>query len=224
MQRRDMEELTGENRNRRTAAAALAVFAAVVWLAVSGDRHAFDGAEEVGVRREGDALVFAWRSEVRAPMARRLGAAFAERGPETARIVLELNSPGGDLAEGRAVIDLVERMKETHLVDTRVLSGDYCLSMCVPIFLKGERRIAGRYSHFMFHEPTAYDAVTHEEVRRPEFERRMDADRYFRRYFATSEMDPEWGARLKAEWVGRDVWKSGRELVREGSNIVTELR
>lgn len=216
--------MTGDRRNRRMLAATLAIFAAVVWLAVSGDRHAFDGAADVAVRGEGDALVFAWRSEVAAPMSRRLAEAFAERGFETGRIILEFNSPGGDLAEGREVIRLVERMKETHLVDTRVLSGDHCLSMCVPIFLKGERRIAGRYAHFMFHEPTAYDSVTHEEVRRPEFERRMDSDRYFRRYFETTEMDPDWGARLKAEWSGRDVWKSGRQLVAEGSNIVTELR
>lgn len=216
--------MTGERRNRRMAAATLAIFAAVLWLAVSGDRHAFDGMAGVSVRQEGEALVFAWRSEVRAPMARRLSEAFEARGSETGRIILELNSPGGDLAQGREAIELVERMKKTHVVDTRVLSGDFCLSMCVPIFLKGERRIAGRYSHFMFHEPTAYDAVTKEVVRRPEFERRMESDRYFRRYFEATEMDPLWGAKLKAEWVGRDVWKSGRELVAEGSNIVTELR
>ena len=216
--------MSHERRMRLMFVATLAISAAVVWLAVSGDRHAFDSAAEVSVQQEGDAVVFAWRSEVKAPMALRLAEAFDKYANKTDRIILEINSPGGDLAQGREVIDLMERMKRSHRVDTRVLPGDFCLSMCVPIFLKGEKRIAGRSSRFMFHEPGLYDAVTEREVRQPKFEQRMDAERYFQRYLATTEMNPDWGARLKAEWAGKDIWKTGRELVDEGSNIVTDLQ
>lgn len=216
--------MTPERRNRRMFLATLAIFAMVGWLAMSGDRHAFDLSPEAQVRHDGEALVFAWRSEVKAPMARRLAEAFDARRGEAGRIILELNSPGGDIAEGRAVIELVEAMKQDHVVDTRVVDGDFCLSMCVPIFLEGEKRIAGRYSHFMFHEPSVYDAATKEEIRRPAFEQRLDAEKYFERYFASTEMNREWGEKLKAQWAGKDIWKTGRELVEEGSNIVTELR
>lgn len=217
--------MTPQQRSRRMFAATLAIFALVAFIAVDGDRRAFQGLDAVTVRREGaDTLVFIWRGAVRAPMAQRFADAFAERGGEARRIVIELSSPGGSLAEGRAVIETVERMKRTHAVDTRVAPYDICLSMCVPIFLQGERRIAAPTSRFMFHEPVAYDAVTEARIERPAFERRMDSERFYRRYLEASDMNPEWGARLKAEWEGRDIWKTGRELVEEGSNIVTELR
>lgn len=203
--------------------ATLAMFAVALWLAFNGDRHAFDHSDQVTARLEGDALVLAWRGEVHAPMAKRFEEAFAERRHETGRVIIELNSPGGDIAEGRAVIELIGRMKKTHAVETRVLANEFCLSMCVPIFLQGERRVAARSSQFMFHQPIAVDAVTDKVIRQPAFVRRDDAERYYRRYFAASEMNQEWGEKLKANWDGKDIWKSGQQLVDEGANIVTEL-
>lgn len=210
-------------RAKLMLAATLAIFAVVAWLAWDGDRRAFLEADAVTVRREGDALIFAWRGEVRAPMARLFEDAFAENGREAARIIVELNSPGGSLAEGHAVIDAIGYMKRTHEVETKVAPYAVCLSMCVPIFLQGERRVAAPSSRFMFHQPTAYDYFTEQKIHRPAFEQRMEAERFFRRYLENSPMNAEWGERLKAEWEGKDVWKTGRELVEEGSGIVTEL-
>lgn len=201
----------------------LAMFAAVIWLALTGDRHAFDDSEQVGVRLEEGALVLSWRGDVRAPMAARFAEAFSDRRNEANRIVIELNSPGGSIAEGRAVIELIEHMKKTHDVDTRVLAREFCFSMCVPIFLQGERRIASRSSLFMFHEPMAYDAITEKRVQQPEFERQFTTERYYQRYFESSEMNREWGEKLRASWEGKDIWKTGEQLVEEGANIVTEL-
>lgn len=205
-------------------AATLAIFTVVGWLALSGDRDAFLGRSDFVARRSGDAVVLAWRGSVEPPMADRLAAAFEQWADETDRFVIDLDSPGGRLEEGGAVIDEIKRMKRTHAVDTRVRSFGLCLSMCVPIFLAGEARIASPSARFMFHEPTAYDVFTEEEIRRPDFERRMDTERYFRRYFASTEMNPDWGVALQAQWDGRDVWKTARELVNEGSGIVTDLK
>lgn len=213
------------SRARAMLAATLAMFAVIAFLAIDGDRRAFGEANRVAARFEGrDTVVLAWRGEVRAPMARRFEEAFAEWRDQTPRFVIELSSSGGQLAEGAEVIAVLERMKRTHQVDTRVAPYDVCLSMCVPIYLRGERRIASRSSRFMFHEPTAVDFYTEEVVRRPAFERRIDADRFYARFLAASDMNPEWGEGLRAAWEGRDVWKTGRELIEEGANIVTELR
>jgi ATP-dependent protease ClpP protease subunit len=204
--------------------ATLAMFGAAIFIAFELERHAFDDSDQVIIRLEEGALVLGWRGEVRAPMALRFAEAFETRGDDASRIIVELNSPGGQIAQGREVIELIERMKKTHEVDTRVLPKEFCFSMCVPIFLQGERRIAARSSLFMFHEPMTYDAVTDEVVKRPAFERNYDTEQFYRRYLANSPMSPEWGERLKDEWRGKEIWKTGEELVEEGSNIVTELR
>ena len=168
-------------------------------------------------------VVFYWRSEVEVPMARRFEEAFAEWEYRADRIIIDLHSPGGAVREGEEVIRVVERMKRTHIVDTRVRNRRACYSMCVPIFLMGEERVAAPNARFMFHEPTAYDFFTGEPVREPEYEKRNAADRFFNRYFVNSPMDPAWGDKLRAQWRGKDIWKSGQSLVDERSNIITRL-
>lgn len=215
--------MTPEKRSKLMLAATLAMFAAIALLAWDGDRRAFLGADAVTVKRDADGLIFVWRGEVRAPMAQRFAEAFDEHGNEAERIVIELSSPGGALAEGHAVIDVIAAMKRTHEIDTRVRARDICLSMCVPIFLQGEDRIAAPTAHFMFHQPTAVDFFTEEVVDRPDFERRMDGERFYDRYLIASGVNPVWGETLKAEWDGKDVWKTGKELFEEDAGIVTAL-
>lgn len=175
------------------------------------------------VFEQNGALVFVWDKPVAAPMAFRFREAFEAVKAKSDRIVIVLDSPGGALIEGRRVIEEIERMKRTHRVDTRVKAGATCASMCVPIFLSGENRMASAGSRFMFHEPTSVDYFTEEESRKPAFEQQMDAERFFDRYFTASPMDPAWRESLREAWKGRDVWKSGAELVAEGSGVVTAL-
>ncbi|MEM8770896.1 MAG: hypothetical protein AAGD92_04505 [Pseudomonadota bacterium] len=203
----------------------IALFAACVFLIqqTTDSFHADEGRLIARADTSRDAVVLRWSSEVEAPMGRRFEEAYDEWRDRVSLFIIELDSPGGALAEGKRVIEAVDRMKRTHNVETRVRSWEKCLSMCVPIFLKGDRRVAAANSRWMFHEPTSYDAVTGERVDEPEFERRYVADRFFDRYFANSPMTPEWRAWLQQEWVGKDVWKSGRDLYKEGSGVVTEL-
>ncbi len=170
-----------------------------------------------------DTVVFSWNSDVDVPMERRFIEAFDEWRGKASRIIIDLHSPGGSLMEGRKVIAFIDRMKRTHRVDTRV--GDYhsCLSMCVPIYLQGQTRYAAANSKWMFHEPRSYDFATGEEIKVPKGESDGLSRRFFERYFTNSEMDPAWRRQLEKEWRGQDVWRTGRQLVEENSNIIHEL-
>ncbi len=170
-----------------------------------------------------DTIIFIWRSDVDVPMARRFAEGFEEWAGEADRIIIDLNSPGGLIREGEAVIREIEKMKRTHIIDTRVRNRRACYSMCVPIFLQGEQRMAAANARFMFHEPSAYDYFTGEKIREPDFERAANSRRFFNRYFVNSPMDPVWRDKLSEEWVGRDVFRTAQELVEERSNIVTHL-
>ena len=175
------------------------------------------------VRQEGEAVVLEWRSQVDVPMARRFEEAFDEWKYETNHFIIDLNSPGGAIAEGENVIRQIDAMRRTHRIDTRVRAGRACYSMCVPIFLQGEERIAAANARFMFHEPTARDYFTDEEVAQPEFEKRYTTARFVDRYFVNSPMNQTWLDDLLAQWRGRDIFKTARELDEEDAGIVTQL-
>ena len=177
----------------------------------------------LNVSQERQAIVLSWHSDIDVPMATRFSEAFSRHRAETGKFIIDLDSPGGALLEGGKVIELMNRMKATHRIETRVGAYNNCLSMCVPIFLAGEKRIASASSRWMFHEPRSSDYFTGEEVIEPEIERRYYNNRFFEKYFTNSAMDARWRENLRKEWVGQDVWKTGRELVDEGSNIITRL-
>ncbi len=212
-----------QSRNRTGFALAIALFAALAYFALRSGREIYRTGPDFGVFEDGGAVVFSWDEAVEAPMAWRLREAFGAWKDRSDRIVIDLRSPGGALTEGRNVIDEIDRMKATHRDDTRVGDGAFCASMCVPIFLAGEDRVAGAGARFMFHEPSSVDFYTDEKAKKPAFEQRMDADRFFERYFTRSPMNAAWRARLREDWKGRDVWKTGAELVAEGSGVVTRL-
>lgn len=157
-------------------------------------------------------------------MAARFAHAFDQWRGRTDHFIIRLNSPGGAVVEGRLVIDEIERIKATHVVDTYVGAGGHCLSMCVPIYLTGDERRASADAMFMFHEPSSYDLVTDEKIRRPGFEQKMTSDKFFARYFANSKMNPEWRKRLRANWKGRDLWFTAAELAEQGSGVVERVQ
>lgn len=204
-------------------AATLAMLAAAFALGSLGEQSLLKRAPTLVVREEGAARVFYWRGEVAPGMAHSFAEAFDDARGETRRIIIDLDSPGGMLVEGARVVDLVRRATDEFDVQTRVARGGKCLSMCVPIYLQGESRVAAPSALFMFHEPTTRDVFTDERVAVPDAEQRYVSERFFRRYFENSEMDPVWREKLRQQWVGRDVFKTARELVREEANIVEKL-
>jgi ATP-dependent protease ClpP protease subunit len=208
-------------RQRLFFFAAIAMLALAAFMLERGERALDRDARGLSMREEGETLVLRWSGEVEAPMARLIARAIEESAAR--RIVLELHSSGGAIAEGKFVIAALDEIAMAHDLETRVAGGDVCLSMCVPIFLRGERRIAGRGARFMFHEPQSYDAITDERIDTPDFERRRASDHFVERYLENSPVDADWLARTRPLWREGEVWKTGAELVAENSNIVTAI-
>ncbi len=218
--------MTPQLKNRLMLVATLAMLGAAAFIMARNEELIFRDKGELTVTRDAsdpDTLVFVWRDKVEAPMARRFEESWREWKGQGRRVIIDLHSPGGDIAEGAEVIRVIERMKRTHIVDTRVRSRRACYSMCVPIFLHGEERYAAANARFMFHEPSAYDFYTGEKVEQPKFERDMLTKRYFNIYFVNSPIDPAWRDRLEREWKGRDLFYTARQLMDQNSNIVTVL-
>jgi len=196
---------------------------AIAFFIWRNDQRIYANEGRLGVKVSERTLELSWRGVVEVPMARRFEEAFNEWASQTDTIVIDLKSPGGALSEGAQVINLIEQMKRTHTIETHVGRFAECLSMCVPIYLRGDRRRAARSSRWMFHEPRSVNAITGEEEKAPDFERRFEGKKFFNRYFVNSPMDPVWRDTLEKEWVGKDVWKSGRDLMDEGSGIIIDV-
>ena len=169
------------------------------------------------------AIEFSWRSSVEIPMARRIYEAFEKSRDKSNEIVINLHSPGGSLREGREVISVIEYMKKSHTVYTYVGARRSCLSMCVPIYLHGDVRIAAPNSKWMFHEPSNVDFFTDKKVKVPEFERQSMIRKYVARYFVNSPMNPDWLKALLQKWPGKDVWFTGQQLMDQRSGIISRL-
>lgn len=200
--------------------AAFAVLALFAWW-TGGD--VYRSGPQLQIREERGAVVFAWSDEIAAPFARRLSDAYKDWKGKTDRIVIELNSPGGSIVEGRFAIEEIKKIKRTATVETRVGQRRMCASMCVPVYLAGDVRVAAASSRFMFHEPALYDAVTDERAKQAEFERDMESAHFFHRYFDTADLDPAWRVKLERDWKGRDLWFTGAELVEQKSGIVQAI-
>ncbi len=170
------------------------------------------------------AIEFSWRSAVEVPMAKRFYEAFEKSRNKTDQIVINLHSPGGSLHEGAEVISVIKYMKKSHRVFTYVGARRSCLSMCVPIFLLGDERIAAANSRWMFHEPSNVDFVTEKKVKVPEFERQRMIRKYVERYFANSSIDSGWLKVLLQKWPGKDIWFTGQQLVDEKSGVISRLQ
>lgn len=204
-------------------AATLLMSALAIFIAMRDDRAFMQSGPEVIVRERRGEVIFEWLYPIMPPMTAHFERAFGERGGRVRRIVIDLNSPGGLVDEGAALISFIERMKSTHEVVTRVGPNRVCASMCVPVFLAGDVRSASPSARFMFHEPTAYDVISEEVVRRPDFERRLDSERFFRKFIDPTEIDPAFATELRESVKGRDVWFTARELVERRANVVEIL-
>lgn len=177
---------------------------------------------QLAVRQNGDTVILAWTGEVELPMHTLLVRAFEEWRNKSEHFLLQLNSPGGSVREGGDVVELLQRIKRTHALDTYVASREICMSMCVPIFLLGTKRIAAPDAGFMFHEPKRfYDDGS--EAKGFSFEREALTQRFFTRYFINSPMDANWRVQLEKDWIAKEIFRSGKQLFDERSNIVTDL-
>lgn len=207
-------------KTNRLVLLGMVVVAVVMGWRLYEQKHADTG--QLAVSQSGEVVVLAWTGQVELPMHTLLVRAFDEWRNKSRHFLLQLNSPGGSVREGGDVVELLQRIKLTHRLDTYVASRDICMSMCVPIFLQGSKRIAAPDARFMFHEPKRfYDDGS--EAKGFSFEREALTRRFFTRYFVNSPMATDWRVQLERDWIGKDIFKSGKQLVDENSGIVTEL-
>ncbi|MGB5213497.1 MAG: ATP-dependent Clp protease proteolytic subunit [Anderseniella sp.] len=204
----------------RLVLVSLVVVAVLMGWRLYEQKHADTG--QLAIRQNGDVVILAWTGEVELPMHTLLVRAFEEWRTKSEHFLLQLNSPGGSVREGGDVVELLQRIKRTHTLDTYVASREICMSMCVPIFLQGNTRIAAPDARFMFHEPKRFYEDGN-EAKGFSFEREALTRRFFTRYFTNSPMNANWRVQLEKDWLGKDIYKSGKQLVEENAGIVTDL-
>jgi hypothetical protein len=102
--------------------------------------------------KEDGTLYIDWSGPIVAGMADDLRAALDNYSMLLDRVVLFLDSAGGRVDDGDRVIAVLNEIKLRHQLITVVPHGKLCASMCIPIFLQGEDRLAARASLWLFHE------------------------------------------------------------------------
>ncbi|HUC47536.1 MAG TPA: hypothetical protein VMR94_13355, partial [Hyphomicrobiaceae bacterium] len=96
-------------------------------------------------------VLLSWTGPVMAPMASQIREAFESRKGQASRFLLRVSSYGGSVAEGERVIEVLRQIKATHELETTVLQGDVCASMCVFIYVQGQKRYGALTSSWLFH-------------------------------------------------------------------------
>jgi hypothetical protein len=118
--------------------------------------------------------------------------------------------------EGERVIALLQTIKKTHRLYTGVLAGKKCGSMCVFIYVQGQKRFAAPASIWLFHEVSRTDKHTHKiyELDREQWERLIA------KYWIPAGVNPNWIAEMKQHTFQTDYYQTGQDLLDHDSGIV----
>ncbi len=186
----------------------------------------FEGIGKLDVRppaAEGT-VYLRWRGKIDAPMESRIADAFARYRAESRTVVLSLSSSGGSLDHGAMVMRLLQKIGETHKLETVVEAGSRCASMCVPVYLQGQRRTAAASARFMFHEVSFREVLASEDLAVPATATAKATDRFFNAYFKPAGVPEAWIRQVRTDMTGgNDIWKTARELVDEDAGIVQQV-
>jgi hypothetical protein len=159
-------------------------------------------------------LYIGWSGPVAPGMADYLRNAFGKYTTASHRVVLLLNSIGGQVEEGERAIHVLEEIKQTHRLTTAVMHGKMCASMCVPIYLQGNDRLAARASLWLFHE------VARREADGTERTDKEGTLRLFRRYYAPAGVSAEWLKSIMPLIKQANLWRTGGDLISGKTGII----
>jgi hypothetical protein len=183
------------------------------------------GQLDVGEMTTDGTVVMRWRGQIDAPMESRIRETFENSGASARKFVLVLSSPGGALGHGGRVVALLRKISETHAVETVVEAGRRCASMCVPVYLQGQRRSAAASAKFMFHEVSFKEYVSEKNIDMPDSAKASATDKLFADYFKPAGVAAAWIQKVRADMSGgNDIWKTAAELVEEQAGVVQEVR
>jgi len=141
-------------------------------------------------------------------------AALAKYRTTLNRVVLFLDSAGGRVDDGDRLIEALNEIKLRHRLITVVAHGKLCASMCIPIFLQGEDRLAARASVWLFHE--AAQRRANGELRTD----RTETWRLFRKYYTPAGVPTRWLKSIAPMIEEADLWQSGGDLISAKSGII----
>ncbi len=196
--------------------------AALALLAISSGAGAAPGFDETAKFRFGrmkghdDVLVMAWKGAVRKGISQKIRAAFEKHKDAITTVELRLDSTGGSVKEGERVIEVLRDIKRTHKLITAVAAGKRCASMCVFIYAQGQRRLAAPASLWLFHEASKFNK---DRTRIVELNRELWLD-LIELYLVPAGVNTDWVEKLKVRADQTDVWISGSDLLRDGSNLI----
>src|SRR5205823_1291901 len=129
-------------------------------------------------------LIIEWSGPIVPGIADYLSGALDKYRSLAHRVVLFLDSAGGKVDEGDRVIHILDEIKQTHRLITVVQDDKLCASMCVPIFLEGDDRLAGGTSLWIFHEANRRGANRKERIE--------ETLRLLDRYYAPAGVSARW--------------------------------
>lgn len=131
--------------------------------------------------------------------------------------VFNLNSPGGYVVEGKAIIEQLQGLQKQGIkITTSVKNGDQCGSICLPIYLVGNERRAGSHAAFYFHGVThLFCNIPNERLTEDYISLLLDlgAKKEFIDFLRAEE----------AFTTPGEYWMSGKELHEQGQGFVSEL-
>jgi ATP-dependent protease ClpP protease subunit len=162
-----------------------------------------------------DTVRMFWQGGIAAPMANQIKRAFEDRKRGAKRFVLSISSNGGSVAEGERVIEVLRKIKTTHDLETVVGRGEKCASMCVFIYLQGQRRFGALTSSWLFHEVSRKDPVTNVTT--------LDRSAWLRlvdKYFPDAGVTDAWIAEIKHRTIDSDYWQTGSDLIEAKSGVI----
>lgn len=161
-------------------------------------------------------LKMRWEQRIQEPMARSIqGAVKKWRAKAAGGFVLILNTRGGSVNETKKVIAILQKLRQTHKLETLVRAGHVCGSGCIPIFLQGETRTAATATLWLFHEVAKKDPKT-KKIKKLKTEK---TNSLFQQYFIPAGVPQVWLDKLESRIRGVNYWMTGAQLFTTGSNI-----
>lgn len=210
-----MLKIRSASRSARRLVDVVLFIAALAAMPLSA--HAASGKLKLSkLQGRSDVLVMTWTGEVRLGMAKAIRTAFDKYKDSYKIIEFVIDSGGGSVREGEQVIGVLRDIKKTHRLYTGVLAGRRCGSMCVFIYMQGQKRYAAPASIWLFHEVSRSDKRTHKiyELDREQWERLID------KYWLPEGVNPAWIAEMKQHTIQTDYYQTGQNLLDHDSGIV----
>ena len=182
--------------------------------ALGKEQGATNASHDFNKKDGAPSLYIEWSGPIAAGMADYLRTELGRYGTASRRVVLFLNSAGGQVEEGDRVIEVLNKIKQMHRLITVVGDGELCASMCIPIFLQGHDRLAARTSLWIFHQAAQREAngKTREDME--------ETLRLFRRYYVPAGVSMDWLKSIAPIIKNANLLQTGGDLISAKTGII----